>query len=39
MEEQLQLFQNEVLGKMFGSKKDEVSEQFWILHYEEVCDL
>jgi hypothetical protein len=33
------MFENRVLRKVFGPKKDEVSEQFRMLHDEEFCDL
>jgi len=29
------MFENKVLRKMFGHKKDDISEQFWI-HNEEL---
>jgi hypothetical protein len=38
-EEKLQVFESRVIRKIFGSKKDEVSWQFRILHNKELHDL
>jgi hypothetical protein len=38
-ENRLQVFENEVFRKIFGPKKDKVSEQFRTLHNEEFLDL
>jgi hypothetical protein len=34
-----QISKNEGLRKIFGPKKGAVSEQFRVLHNEELCDL
>jgi hypothetical protein len=38
-EHTLQVFENKVLTKIFGSMKDEVNEQFRILYNKEFQDL
>jgi hypothetical protein len=38
-ERRLRVFENRVLRKMFGPKRDEVTGDFRRLHNEELCDL
>jgi len=38
-EHKLQMFENRGLRKIFRPKKDEVTEQFWVLHNMEFHDL
>jgi hypothetical protein len=38
-EHKLQMFENKVLGKIYGLKKDEVSDQVRILGNKELHDL
>jgi len=33
------VFENRVFRKLFGLKKDEVREQYRILHNRKICDL
>jgi len=35
----LRVFENRVLRKIFGPKRDEVTEEWRRLHNEELCDL
>jgi len=35
----LRVFENELLNRLFGSKKDEVAAEWIGLHYEETYDL
>lgn len=35
----LQVFENKVVRKIFGSKKDKVSKQFRVSHHEKLHDL
>jgi hypothetical protein len=35
----LQKFENKVFRELFGPRKDELNEQFRLLHYREPCDL
>jgi len=38
-ERRLRLFENRVLRRILGSKRDEVTGEWRILHYEELNDL
>jgi hypothetical protein len=38
-EHTLRMFENRVLRKTFGHKRDEVTGEWRILHIEELCDL
>lgn len=38
-EHKLQMYENKVLRKVFGPRKDEVSEQFGIFHNDHLCDV
>jgi len=38
-ERRLRVFENRVLRKVFGSKRDEVTGEWRTLHYEELSDL
>jgi len=38
-ERRLRVFGNGVLGKIFGTKRDEVAGEWRRLHNEEFCDL
>jgi hypothetical protein len=38
-EQKLRVFEKRVLRKMFGPKRDEVQEEWRILHNEELYDL
>jgi hypothetical protein len=33
------MFENKMIGKVFGLKKDEIIEQLRILHYKDLHDL
>jgi len=35
----LRVFENRVLRRIFGPKRDEVTEEWRRLHKEELCDL
>jgi hypothetical protein len=39
MERRLRLFENRVLRRIFGPKRDEVTEEWKKLHNEELNDL
>jgi hypothetical protein len=38
-EQRLRVFENKVLRKIFGPKRDEVTGEWRRLHKEELCDL
>jgi hypothetical protein len=38
-EHRLRVFENRVLRRIFGPKRDEVTEEWRKLHNEELCDL
>jgi hypothetical protein len=38
-EHRLRVFENRVLRKIFGPKRDEVTGEWRKLHYEELCDM
>jgi hypothetical protein len=38
-EHRLRVFENRVLRRIFGLKRDEVTEEWRKLHNEEICDL
>jgi hypothetical protein len=38
-EHRLRVFENRVLRRIFGPKRDEVTGEWTKLHYEELCDL
>jgi hypothetical protein len=37
-EHRLRIFENRVLGKIFGPRKDEVREKWCRIHNEDLCD-
>jgi hypothetical protein len=38
-EHKLRVFENRVLSRIFGPKRDEVTEEWRNLHNDELCDL
>jgi hypothetical protein len=38
-ERKLKVYENRVLRKIFGSKRDEVTGEWMTLHNEELCDV